>query len=650
MSNFEVKLNFPVDEYECSIEYTKVAKPTGISYILLSLINEGFKDNLVEILNSIQITPDLHPIFNDELYSLLKVGIIKSKVYQTKRDFSKVNIDDIKFTDNGRKLFSNRYMYSGNPITYIQKLYYNHATKELLKDKPNNYNTTKYFKKYDTINIDEYEDRINSFKSDKFKVKKEELILNTTIDTTYTNYIKEKVSLSIKDNDVVFNMNNKKLEKFIATLSKEKVSDMINSNSEFECSKLNKISLTDVKYINVYKPNEYEKKLNTKAIYTVDYKDNNNKYSFVKFNENGSVKGFILKQVNINDYNINLLLEVNISKEETDLIINNEFKDLTDFNKDTLKLLNTISTKFNSDIKDRYINNNINKDLYTTINNLRIIKEVLPTYDTIKVLRDITNIELDSNYIECTKDLFTKDYSEIKKVEFYLNYASANKETYLLLSKYFKEENILPHINLVKEFTKDNNYNTNVSNIFKNLNNNLDILKTELNIHDITKYTVSDNYNAYKVIEAYNTLHDLFNRLSSYRVYDENYFKEVESFKDIFLEKKKVIETIVNSNKDPKTIKKDQIDKYINKAEVYQATTFLSAKLEYILNKKFGKADLVDNIKKLSKEDLVDKKDIKYLNELREIRNTLLHSNNNKVSFKNLNEYSNIIFKMEVEL
>ena len=77
---FETSFPFPIVKVTTLIHHTEVSKPTGISYIILVLINESAnkREKLSNLLIQFGVPEDLHGIFANEIYKLIhEFGIIK---------------------------------------------------------------------------------------------------------------------------------------------------------------------------------------------------------------------------------------------------------------------------------------------------------------------------------------------------------------------------------------------------------------------------------------------------------------------------------------------------------------------------------------------------------------------------------------------
>ena len=106
---FETSFPFPIVKVTTLIHHTEVSKPTGVSYIILVLINESAnkKEKLSNLLIQFGVPVDLHGIFADEIYKLIhELEIIKCKPYEYNRThFSEYLVGNFVFTEKGKKVF-----------------------------------------------------------------------------------------------------------------------------------------------------------------------------------------------------------------------------------------------------------------------------------------------------------------------------------------------------------------------------------------------------------------------------------------------------------------------------------------------------------------------------------------------------------------
>ena len=117
---FETSMPFPLTRVTTEVHHTEVKKPSGISYIILVIINESKdkKTKLKDLLVQFGVSTDLHPIFADEIHNLInELEIIECTQYQyNKQHFDEYTIGNFKFTVKGKKVFKEELIPSKNTV------------------------------------------------------------------------------------------------------------------------------------------------------------------------------------------------------------------------------------------------------------------------------------------------------------------------------------------------------------------------------------------------------------------------------------------------------------------------------------------------------------------------------------------------------
>lgn len=100
---------FPIIRYEVDIQYTEVERASGISYILMQLINQGIDSDepLSVTLKSFDIAPDLHDIFAQELCEMARDKGILEMVNGTwdVEEILEYPAGNFAFTEDGLTMF-----------------------------------------------------------------------------------------------------------------------------------------------------------------------------------------------------------------------------------------------------------------------------------------------------------------------------------------------------------------------------------------------------------------------------------------------------------------------------------------------------------------------------------------------------------------
>jgi len=223
----ETSFAFPLIRIETLVKYTKVTKPTGISYFLLVLINE-IQDRQMKIgdlLIRFGIPKDLHEIFAEELQKLIDGNIIQSKYAYNRNYLSEYAINYFSFTEKGKKVFRDEAIPLDQNEDIKQEILFHPAMKSLMITidmQHGNSSTTvfddTFYQKFPIPDQDEIETFLNSKKSNGIPIKKEEIILETTNLKVENRYITYPVQITLFENDSVeFNFKDEKLNTFFTT-------------------------------------------------------------------------------------------------------------------------------------------------------------------------------------------------------------------------------------------------------------------------------------------------------------------------------------------------------------------------------------------------------------------------------------------------
>ena len=128
---------FPLLIYRTNIKYNEVRKASGVSYILLELIekSKGSKEKISEVLLKFGIPTDLHYIFGRELAGLLGTEIISS-VYRAEhfnnpKYFSQIQVGEVALTDKGKKMFKEGAIPTGAEKTKVKDIYFDPVKRKL---------------------------------------------------------------------------------------------------------------------------------------------------------------------------------------------------------------------------------------------------------------------------------------------------------------------------------------------------------------------------------------------------------------------------------------------------------------------------------------------------------------------------------------
>jgi hypothetical protein len=136
---------FPLIKLKVNLKYAEVRKPSGVGYIILTLIKEAQdrKEKLASILKLFGVPDDLQFIFIDEIELLLSREILQfsSNNYDDRNRFDREWFDEyiignFEFTSNGERMFREGAILTGEKKAKELTVYYNPLTFEFLFNAP----------------------------------------------------------------------------------------------------------------------------------------------------------------------------------------------------------------------------------------------------------------------------------------------------------------------------------------------------------------------------------------------------------------------------------------------------------------------------------------------------------------------------------
>lgn len=148
---FQIPFSFPLFEVKTAIEYANTEKPSGISYLILTLINEfsGKEMTMSELMSIIGVPDDLFSIFMKELLELIDNGVIQTNGIDSDdmslEEFPNLHIGDFSMTAIGKEIFQSEILPSKERLNIRQTMYYDpinqsvtvHSPATYLTDSPN---------------------------------------------------------------------------------------------------------------------------------------------------------------------------------------------------------------------------------------------------------------------------------------------------------------------------------------------------------------------------------------------------------------------------------------------------------------------------------------------------------------------------------
>ncbi|AUD63768.1 hypothetical protein BK010_09255 [Tenericutes bacterium MO-XQ] len=286
---FETSMQFPVTFFKTEIEHNDVKKPSGISYILLVLINDYRmkKQKLSTLLLEFGIPRDLHFIFADEIEKLIHdLGILEIPFEYNRNFFDDYEVGHFNFTSKGRKIFKDELIPSNKSIIDVQDLYYDPARDKIYINNQINWKFTKVkssvipdelAKRYEFKNLERLEDFLNKNKGNGIVVKKEEYItkINILLQNDYSFLIttfSANIVIDSNKDTVRFIFEDPKLQDFFNKIYNAKLkSEMLTIKRKFRFSAEvpNLETIKNLKVVNIKLPEELANILNTKADFVV---------------------------------------------------------------------------------------------------------------------------------------------------------------------------------------------------------------------------------------------------------------------------------------------------------------------------------------------------------------------------------------------
>ena len=130
--NTEIAWRFPIYQYTIDVSYYETRRASGISYIILELIDKSNNNEKInQTLQSLGIPADIFYIFCDEFSNMYHYNIIKMK---NDRGFYPEYWDEYHFTDfevteHGKELIKNGEIPTGDINKKELRVYYDYVIK-----------------------------------------------------------------------------------------------------------------------------------------------------------------------------------------------------------------------------------------------------------------------------------------------------------------------------------------------------------------------------------------------------------------------------------------------------------------------------------------------------------------------------------------
>ena len=278
---FETSMPFPLTRITTEVHHTEVKKPSGVSYILLVIINESKdkKTKLKDLLVQFGVSRDLHPIFADEIHDLInELELMECTPYQyNKQHFDEYTIGNFKFTTKGKKVFKEELIPSKNTVEDKEDYWFDPARGRLMTEIPGDWQKgiidrselpNKFGEQFIFTNASDLEEFLNSQKGNGICVKKAEAITKINILNLafFFTTFPIKIELDPQSNSVQFSFEESSLKTFFDNNYKSELkANCLAVKRKFKFkSTVHKVDKIDSENIlNIYYPEMYDQFLKT---------------------------------------------------------------------------------------------------------------------------------------------------------------------------------------------------------------------------------------------------------------------------------------------------------------------------------------------------------------------------------------------------
>ena len=704
----DTSIQFPFFKMNELVTYSEVKKPSGVSYILLVLINESKdrKARLSNVLENFGVPKNLHHIFAEELDKLIQQEIlICGNLYFDKRDFDYYSLENFMFTTKGKKIFAEESIPTGINKDAKMSVFYNIAKNEFsliinpdLEPKPlMDCALTPEF--YDGFKVNkDIENFLNLNKGKGVPVKKEEIITKVETIEEYEKWTaRYDCEMSIDGSSITISFDDDLLQKFAETYY---TSEIINKSIsyknrfKFKSSHLEHISFDSFdseKISGIVLPKEIDDvlKQKAKALFTKgNYSTGNglvckdesalnqldSKYEFIQVDAHDSINAYVpatfdFKNDKYGTITVPLVLKLKLSSDELNNVVGAHLKAnriYSEGNFKELTLLTNITKDYalSSSLMDGYMVESSESNLVrlnemktTAIMNPNILAKhkELTKVNYVNYLTSSTQNNLETvlkitssipKYLSLTnEDALKLIFSNGK------NFDKKVKTYELLVSNGFAKEVVALFVNPVDEAleTKDVEEKSLIDLI--NFVELLGDLKEISGVYDFKSYSLDEesvDKNAFK--SKYATAHSLFKNIQLFKTPNVELFVGFNGFMSVFEVINDYLNMIDAALKNPSNIKPEVIEKKIVAGEYQFVFVNLSAKLEMTLKNKYRLVGtLSDMLSSARKSGLIDRNIVDDLHEFRENRNAFIHPEDRTANFTvdNLRNWAKEIFDLE---
>jgi hypothetical protein len=690
MHRFETSFAFPLVKINTLITYTKVKKPTGISYFLLVLLNEvsDKKIKISDLLVQFGVPKDLHELFSDELQKLIKLGILKTAYTYNSAYFEEYSFDLFSFTPKGRKVFQEELIPTDINIEKKETVYFTPMYKQLslLIDRKYGFIegsilSNSFFDQFSVPESYAIEEFLNTKKSNGIDIKKEEIILSTQILSTENQYITYPISICIEtEGSINFEFEDLRLKSFFEMFYNNKmITEGILAKNKFkfpfETRHYTSMS-SELPIDGIHIPEDIKIKTAQKSVidvlngtinttnYTMCFTSSKllNELSpnsiFLKIYASETASVFIPANVIANnpifgEIRITLLLERKIQKPLIDhvirsLIDNFSFIEFNDNAEYSFKKLISLC-KFGNclEVVNDKIHSWLGRDLESNIVQLGKIRE-LSSGEPI-IIEYIKKIGF-----ECMKTyLMTSDINNLASRLVISNWViKVNKLSNIVLLDIIMNSPTIRSNNQVDLFDTLESLDFGYQDLFVYFKEILPSLLSKYQsksklaallmstndliaaLNEHTGASIEHPYSSKEVVNRdgfivlYQKYHKQVKDLDFLSSIDEILYDSLIKLDSCYTQLHNLFVEEKNAFGNPKAITEKLVENKINSGDFLSAITNLYVKLTYLCKSKFLlKGDLIDMIKTLEKDQHITINQAQILHQFRQLRNNLEHAN-----------------------
>lgn len=717
---------FPVIKLTAGVEYSEVQKPSGIGYIILTLIRDASDEEEIfsDTLGRFGVPDDLRSIFADEIEVMIARDILRMRRNSEYRSdyFEDYRIMDFEFTEDGERMFRDGAIPTGKKGYKEQTVFFNPLKSEFSFNAPNNLLTEEQQKCYpkgfmDDIDIDESDLKDHLIENIKtLKLQDEERVTDCEIKNRVSQFIRTdgNLKLHIDMDGMAVELNTGGAESFYKNhFQPDMLERELSSKDMFRFNIPTKsvIGLSDFKRISyVYPPANLEKQrpesvrlLITRNGGDVKIKSDkkeiisNNRglssaineehpeWSFIAVNVK-DIKCYTAADVKLDEHTLgkpialNLLVEEICSNELRTNILEEIFNECSTnmFNEDSCKLIKALSELMeNPDITKEYVEQKLDseKDIMKHPAILLTATGVFSGMIWTAFAKERANAIHDNLISKLTTDNVGSVVRAVKTLDPIVNpeegalftlvatklgeMVNDTIERFRILTEAgFNENESLSAANAVKVYMgtilsgEQEFKESRISNGFRALANDLNTLKTDLNIKSTVNYAFPEEYDIDGFIIKFKALREKLSTLKTkYGPFAKSEFEQIAKYEEVM---QPVLESITaerNALKDPGKITEKYIRDLMQKGRLREAVIDMFIRLELTLNDimEIGKNVNIKAYKLIDdavSKNIVTADDGKTLHELRNFRNNIQHPKSEKIDLKekDVSRWADVVF------